>query len=201
MARLSPSSAEKPSDRIGERVAFYRKLNGMSAADLSEATGGAVSKGVIANIETGRKKDLTVDELVYLSWALCVPPLAIALPIDSPDGFVVVASEEADTTLVRVDIVAREFVQPAIPAKAAREYPRPGGPARALAASLANTMFQRTLAIENLSRQKRKLREARSGGNPAEIRVQEAILADAERTIEQLEQQFRSLGMNQTKNG
>ncbi|WP_010156515.1 helix-turn-helix domain-containing protein [Leucobacter chromiiresistens] len=109
---------ERPSQNIGKRIAFYRQMNGMSAAELSERTLGAISKGVIANIETGRKKDLTVDELITLSWALGVPPVAIALPIDTPFGHVKIAEGKDEVRTVNVSNTARWFVAPAVPFQA-----------------------------------------------------------------------------------
>lgn len=80
--------SERPSAGIGKRLAKYRKLAGLSARELSEKIGGELSRGVIANIESGRKTDVTVDQLIALSWALGVPPAALALPINEPQKFV-----------------------------------------------------------------------------------------------------------------
>ena len=80
--------SERPSKGIGKRVVKYRKLAGISARELSERIGGELSRGVIANIESGRKTDVTIDQLVALAWALDVPPVVLALPVDEPLKFV-----------------------------------------------------------------------------------------------------------------
>ncbi|MDF9809846.1 transcriptional regulator with XRE-family HTH domain [Aurantimicrobium minutum] len=76
--------ANRPSTGIGKRLANYRRLANMSAQELSSATSGRISRTVISNIENGRKADVTIDELIHLSLALGVPPVALALPIDEP---------------------------------------------------------------------------------------------------------------------
>jgi transcriptional regulator with XRE-family HTH domain len=84
----------KPSDGIGQRLAKYRRLAGLSAQQLSDKIGGMLSRSVIANIENGRKTDLTVDQLIALSWALDVPPVALALPLDEPWRYVRIVDSE-----------------------------------------------------------------------------------------------------------
>jgi transcriptional regulator with XRE-family HTH domain len=90
--------SERPSDRFGERLAYYRKLAGLSAESLSRKVPG-MSRAVIANIESGRKREITVDELIALAWALDVPPVVLAVPMERPDAFVLTGGgkHEAET--------------------------------------------------------------------------------------------------------
>jgi transcriptional regulator with XRE-family HTH domain len=74
----------KSSAGIGDRVSKYRKMAGLSAQQLSDRTGGELSRSVIANIESGRKTEVTVDQLIALSFALDVNPVALAMPIEAP---------------------------------------------------------------------------------------------------------------------
>lgn len=74
------TSIDGPS--IGRRVAAYRKLNGWTMDQLASRTENTIGKGVIANIETGRKNELTVPQLVALAEALAVPPLALLVDMD-----------------------------------------------------------------------------------------------------------------------
>lgn len=60
----------------------------MTAQELSEKVGYGLSRGVIANIESGRKTDITVDQLIALSTVLGIPPVALAIPVDEPYRFV-----------------------------------------------------------------------------------------------------------------
>ncbi|MCG2623026.1 helix-turn-helix domain-containing protein [Arthrobacter sp. I2-34] len=67
---------------VGRRIAAFRKREGLSAQELAEDTG--MSRSVIANIENGRRDDLTVTELLAISRALRVPPVAILFDVTKP---------------------------------------------------------------------------------------------------------------------
>ncbi|WP_166789412.1 helix-turn-helix domain-containing protein [Cryobacterium sp. TMS1-20-1] len=69
---------------IGKRVARYRQMNGQSAEELATRSGKGFSRPVIANIETGRKKELTVSQLIGLSIGLGVSPAALLFDIHEP---------------------------------------------------------------------------------------------------------------------
>lgn len=100
----------RPSAGLGERLKRYRLMSGLSAQKLSDRLGGSISRGVIANIETGVRVDITVDELIMLAWALDVPPVALALPIDTPGALVDVHDLADGKVLVeRVFRLARFF--------------------------------------------------------------------------------------------
>lgn len=90
---------QRPSDGFGARLSYYRKLAGLSAERLSQRV--PMSRAVIANIESGRKKDVTIDEMLALAWALDIPPVALALPLDQPNVFVQTASGDARTESAR----------------------------------------------------------------------------------------------------
>lgn len=51
-------------------------------SELADRTDGAVGKSVIANIETGRKQDVTVAQLAAISSGLCVPLVALLTDLD-----------------------------------------------------------------------------------------------------------------------
>ncbi|WP_281640528.1 helix-turn-helix domain-containing protein [Aurantimicrobium minutum] len=73
-----------PSYGIGKRLANYRRMANLSAQELSDATTGKITRTVISNIENGRKTDVSIDEVIHLSLALGIPPVALALPIEEP---------------------------------------------------------------------------------------------------------------------
>lgn len=77
-------SSVRPSDGIGARVANYRRLSGLTARELAERAGLGLTRGIITNIENGRKTDITVDQLIAIATVLGVPPAVIALPVDRP---------------------------------------------------------------------------------------------------------------------
>ena len=78
----------RPSNGIGGRLARYRRLTGLSARELAEQAGMGLTRAVIANIESGRKTDISVDQLIAISSVLCVPPVVLAVPVDEPYRFV-----------------------------------------------------------------------------------------------------------------
>lgn len=99
---------QKPSDGIGDRLAYYRKLSGMSAERLSQRV--PMSRAVIANIESGRKRDITVDEMLSLAWALDIPPVALALPIEQPNVFVDLGTSENRSDATRAHTAINWFM-------------------------------------------------------------------------------------------
>lgn len=62
-----------------------RVKKGLSARELSEATGGVVSRATIANWESGRKEGIDVTELVAVAKALGVPALSLLYPLNGMD--------------------------------------------------------------------------------------------------------------------
>lgn len=86
--------AIRASDGLGNRLAKYRRLAGLSAQKLADMAGFGLTRGVIANIESGRKKDITVDQLLALSAVLGIPPAALALPLEHPFQWVHLYGDE-----------------------------------------------------------------------------------------------------------
>lgn len=72
---------------LGARLARYRRRLGFhSTAALAAHTGGRVSEAVLQNIESGRKADISVAQLLEISWALGISPLLLLAPLDSPNA-------------------------------------------------------------------------------------------------------------------
>jgi transcriptional regulator with XRE-family HTH domain len=69
---------------IGERIAHYRKLNGWTAQQLATNTDGAVSRATIANIESGRRAHLGLEQFLAICLALRVPPVALLVDLEQP---------------------------------------------------------------------------------------------------------------------
>lgn len=99
----------RPSAGIGQRVRQYRLLAGLSAQKLSDRIGGAISRGVIANIESGAKKDVTVDELFLLAYGIDVPPSVLVFPVDDPAELVQLFQDAAGSHTMRVNDAVRLF--------------------------------------------------------------------------------------------
>lgn len=70
--------------KYARELKALRNERGLTTHDLEALTGGAVTRSVIANIECGRKNDLTVGELVSLAEALGVQPFVLD-PRVAPD--------------------------------------------------------------------------------------------------------------------
>ncbi|WP_156178637.1 helix-turn-helix transcriptional regulator [Saccharothrix sp. ST-888] len=85
------------SDVVASEVRKHRERLGLTREQLAERCASLgypdLSYAAITNIETGRKhkdtgkrrRDVTVDELMILGYALAVPPLLLALPVGSAD--------------------------------------------------------------------------------------------------------------------
>lgn len=75
--------------RVAQAVKARRKALGLNAADLAVRTrvGKPLTRAVISDLETGRKKTLEVSELLTLAVALDIPPLLLLFP-DYPAGSV-----------------------------------------------------------------------------------------------------------------
>jgi transcriptional regulator with XRE-family HTH domain len=86
-----------PSELVGQRIKDLRLERGWTADDLAKrcAEVGApeITSAVIANIETGRKdktgrrrRDVTIDEVLKLAYALEVPPVRLFVPLLSGEA-------------------------------------------------------------------------------------------------------------------
>jgi transcriptional regulator with XRE-family HTH domain len=69
---------------IGQNVALYRRALKMSAEDLAEAVG--MTRSVVANLENGRKDDVTVKQLLALAKELGVSPMSLVIDTNDPGG-------------------------------------------------------------------------------------------------------------------
>ncbi|MGK8466267.1 helix-turn-helix domain-containing protein [Nocardia cyriacigeorgica] len=80
---MSEDWAKSTYDRFGRAVRHWRDMRGMSAQQLADRTkelGYPVSRGVIANWESGRKGGVDVCELVVIAEALRVDPPVLLYP-------------------------------------------------------------------------------------------------------------------------
>ncbi|MFJ3319361.1 helix-turn-helix domain-containing protein [Curtobacterium sp. NPDC086286] len=177
---------QRPSHDIGARVARYRKMAGLSARELSDKVGGEMSRGVIANIESGRKTDVTVDQLMALAWALDVPPVALALPVEQPNRMVAVVKSESTTEALRSSSLVNWFL--------AKPNSSPlgdaAGPGRGYAQALLRTVEEYRI-VENLVRRRQAQFEQ---GDASQAAVEDAR-ADRDRVYREL----RDLGVDLTE--
>ena len=71
-------------DPVGKRVSLYRRARGFkTAAALAEAIENpALTTAVVQNVESGRKSDLTVAQLLDIAFALRVTPAFLIAPVN-----------------------------------------------------------------------------------------------------------------------
>lgn len=72
----------KQPENLGERVSRHRKAAGMSAQALADKIG--ATRAVINNLESGRRGDLTLGQLVLIADALEVPAFSLAADLRHP---------------------------------------------------------------------------------------------------------------------
>ncbi len=73
---------------IGARIQATRKARGIrTTRELAELiTGATVTESIIENLESGRKVNLDVSQLLNIAMALRVPPTYLLAPIGNPDA-------------------------------------------------------------------------------------------------------------------
>lgn len=67
----------KPSENVAKNLAKVRRYRGISQADLAHdmtASGVPTTREKIANIETGRRADIGLDEWIAIAKCLCISP-------------------------------------------------------------------------------------------------------------------------------
>lgn len=96
---------------FGRRLARYRKRLGFDSAHaLAARTGGRVSEAVLQNIESGRKPDPSVAQLLEISHALGISPLLLLAPLETPHAtldLVGIGEELRSMTAAQFDAWAR----------------------------------------------------------------------------------------------
>lgn len=73
---------------VGARIKLARRQRGFrTTRDLAEAIpGGNVTAAILENIESGRKADISVSQLLNIARALGVPPTMLLAPIGRPNN-------------------------------------------------------------------------------------------------------------------
>jgi transcriptional regulator with XRE-family HTH domain len=82
------------------QIRRYRDARGLSGQQLSErcaALGAPIHRSVIANLENGRRPNVSITELLVLAAALDVPPLLLVLPVGRQDDVEILPGQEVTT--------------------------------------------------------------------------------------------------------
>ncbi len=91
MTQETVTAGVTPSQVVAQRLREIRTRRGLSArevAELCRATGlHHMDRSVIANIETGRRRGVSVDELLALAYVLEVAPVHLLVPLEDTGVF------------------------------------------------------------------------------------------------------------------
>lgn len=79
---LSRRSSPRGVSDLGNRIALCRECLELSPQQLSDATGGVVSRRTIDALESGRHADCTLTELIALARALEVLPHELSMELE-----------------------------------------------------------------------------------------------------------------------
>ena len=90
----SGTEAPTPSTVVRRRIRELRQKQGMSAQKLADRCAELgmpeLNRPVIANIETGRRPTVSIDEVLVLAYALNVAPIHLFVPVE-PGAYMEVA--------------------------------------------------------------------------------------------------------------
>ncbi|MGI5247501.1 helix-turn-helix domain-containing protein [Dactylosporangium sp. CA-139066] len=99
---------------VATQVKFWRDRRELSANELSRRTaqlGSEVPRSVIANLETGRRESVSVDELLILGAALDVPPLLLLTPVGQVKNLRILPEVESSPWFSRGWIIGARLVE------------------------------------------------------------------------------------------
>lgn len=95
------SPADPPGETARTRLKELRKRRGWGTAAFAEACAAAGMPGLtqssIENIESGRRRNITIEELAVLAYALGVPPVVLLFPVGDVDQVEVLPGRAVDT--------------------------------------------------------------------------------------------------------
>jgi transcriptional regulator with XRE-family HTH domain len=80
--------ADNVAKTVGKQVRRYRDLAGMSAQKMADALaelGMPIERSVLAGLENGRRKTVSVAEVIAFGKVLGIAPLALIYPVDEDD--------------------------------------------------------------------------------------------------------------------
>lgn len=102
----------KSEDGIGRRIAMYRKLCGFkNTFELADQIDNPrVTHAVIANIESGRRKDPSVSEVIEIARGLGISPLFLLAPALTPTAQMDLTNVSDDVSRISSDAFMRWFM-------------------------------------------------------------------------------------------
>lgn len=85
---------------LGRRVAAYRKAAKLSGEELAEQAGMGLTRSMIANLENGRKADLSVRQMLAVAFVLGVSPIDLVFDLYHPHAAMVILEGGPDDSPV-----------------------------------------------------------------------------------------------------
>lgn len=79
-----------PTEAVARSIKALRRLRGLTGAGLAErmtAAGVPWDRSIVANLENGRRRTVSVEELLALAYVLDVAPVHLLVPPDDDDPF------------------------------------------------------------------------------------------------------------------
>lgn len=96
--------------QIGRLVAYYRGVERLSARQLAEKAGNGLTQSVIANLESGRKRDLTTKQLLAVAFVLGVTPADLLFDLRHPyDEVEIATTSDGEPVTVAAWLARRWF--------------------------------------------------------------------------------------------
>jgi transcriptional regulator with XRE-family HTH domain len=102
MTHITP--AARPVEHVARRVRELRRRRGLTAAQLAERlrqVGLDWDRSIVANLETGRRQAVSVEELLALALVLDVAPVHLLVPTDDEQLFQVTPTRAEPSGVVR----------------------------------------------------------------------------------------------------
>ncbi|MFC9089974.1 helix-turn-helix domain-containing protein [Nocardiopsis dassonvillei] len=95
---------KSPTEVIAQRVKEVRRKRGLSAAALAAKmteAGVPWDRGILANLENGRRRNVSVTELFALAYVLDVSPLHLAVPLEDEAPYLFTPEREVPAVAAR----------------------------------------------------------------------------------------------------
>lgn len=95
---------------LGRQVAKYRREAKLSGEELAERAGVGLTRSIIANLENGRKQDVTVRQLLAIALALGVSPADLQFDLRDPYELVEIGERASGDSVNTRGITAPQYL-------------------------------------------------------------------------------------------
>jgi transcriptional regulator with XRE-family HTH domain len=102
---------------LGKNIARFRRAAKLSGEDLASRAGNGITRSIIANLENGRKADVTTSQLLAISVALSINPAELLFALDDPYDVVEVTQYEGAPIVAPTWVAYGWFTGAFIPAQ------------------------------------------------------------------------------------